>query len=147
MDTLPTLKTYCWQWSTIQIQELGWRRILRSRSENPVGLIRAFKVPVINFEAASFHSMIEWKDYSEPPLTKHVSDSCLINSFKTKIFERIDKLKRVPCHTQSVERHIKLVTEASSQVCGHHNREGFIKVTLNSRKKITSFKLKRHFNV
>jgi len=31
-----------------------------------------------------------------------------------------------PCHTQSVERSVKLVTDASIAVCGESARDGFI---------------------
>ena len=32
-----------------------------------------------------------------------------------------------PCHGQGVERCLKLVMEASTQVCSHEKRNGFIK--------------------
>ena len=32
----------------------------------------------------------------------------------------------LPCHTQSAERHIELVTEASGSACGLVSREGII---------------------
>ena len=40
---------------------------------------------------------------------------------------------RFPCHTQSVERCVKLVTDASNAVCGEKSRDGFIRVRLASR--------------
>jgi len=35
-----------------------------------------------------------------------------------------------PCHTQAVERCIKVVTGASQSVCGKNQREGFIRTRL-----------------
>ena len=34
---------------------------------------------------------------------------------------------RIPCHTQAVERGVRLVTEASQSVCSEKARIGFIK--------------------
>ncbi|KAJ8896749.1 hypothetical protein PR048_002094 [Dryococelus australis] len=50
----------------------------------------------------------------------------LINS-ETKA---IRDIKKLPCHTQAVERCVKLVTEASTKVCGHEVRDGDIKSAL-----------------
>ena len=52
------------------------------------------------------------------------------------------KIPALPCHTQSVERHIKLVTEASSSVCDHLNREGYIRNKLKSRAATPQFNSK-----
>ncbi|KAF2903508.1 hypothetical protein ILUMI_02675 [Ignelater luminosus] len=45
-------------------------------------------------------------------------------------FIRGDIVGNNPCHTQAVERCIKLVTEASQAVCGDDVRDGFIGVRL-----------------
>ena len=49
---------------------------------------------------------------------------------------------RYPCHTQAVERHIKLVTEALAAVCGKESRDGFIRVRLESQAKMPKFETK-----
>src|SRR6218665_1785208 len=33
--------------------------------------------------------------------------------------------RNFPCHTQAVKRHVKLVTEAATAVCGQNSRDGF----------------------
>ena len=42
--------------------------------------------------------------------------------------------EKYPCHTQSVERTVKIVTEASQAVCGQLNRDGFIHSRLEGRR-------------
>ena len=51
----------------------------------------------------------------------------------------------IPCHTQALERHIKLVTEASAVVVGVKKRDGFIRTTLQSRKQMPKFETKSQF--
>ncbi|ESN92944.1 hypothetical protein HELRODRAFT_165085 [Helobdella robusta] len=52
---------------------------------------------------------------------------------------------KLPCHTQAVERMIKLVTEASLSVCGEKARDGFIRTKLASQNDIPKFETKKHF--
>lgn len=64
-------------------------------------------------------NLIDWHSVTpptEPPLTVTISD----NEHKAMILDvpaEIDIL-RFPCHSQAVERCVKLVTEASAAVCG-----------------------------
>ena len=50
-----------------------------------------------------------------------------------------------PCHNQSVERHVKLVTEASAQVEGFARRDGIIRQKIKSRKLLKTFNTKMQF--
>ncbi|GBO10087.1 hypothetical protein AVEN_255351-1 [Araneus ventricosus] len=59
----------------------------------------------------------------------------LINSDTTPIKE----IQKFSCHTQAVERCVKLVTEASNKVCGHEAGDGYIRATLKSRSVIHNF--------
>ena len=45
-----------------------------------------------------------------------------------------DVWSKIPCHTQAVEGHIKLVSEVSMKVCGSVKRDGFVRKTICSRK-------------
>ena len=49
------------------------------------------------------------------------------------------------CHTQAVERAVKLVTEAASSVVGEEARDGFIRQRINSRKEVGRFNTKVKF--
>ena len=44
------------------------------------------------------------------------------------------EISRLPCHTQAVERAIKLVTEASVKVSEKEERDGYIKNVLVEKK-------------
>ena len=50
-----------------------------------------------------------------------------------------------PCHNQAVERHIKLVAEASASVAGYERHNKSIKRKIKSRKIMNEFNTKRQF--
>ena len=100
--------------------------------------------------------MISWveNDVTEPPLVKHVSIDSL-KGFIRKASEaqpnsKVDPLidfPRLPCHTQAVERAVKLVTESAQNVCGSIAREGYIRAKIDSRENMPKFDTKKQFNV
>ena len=49
------------------------------------------------------------------------------------------------CHTQAVERAIKLVTEAAGLVIGQEARDGFIRQKIKSRKEVGRCHTKNEF--
>ena len=51
-----------------------------------------------------------------------------------------------PCHSQSVERAVKLVTEAASTVCGGDRRHFHIVSVIAARKARKPFESKKHFS-
>ena len=70
-------------------------------------------------------------DVTEPPLLKEVSTNeirMLLASGEIRVMD----FPKYPCHTQAVERCVKLVT--SSLVCREKARDGFIRVRLESCK-------------
>ena len=129
------------------IRELAYQRILKARSENAPGL-RTFKVPALNFNAEHYTEMIPWQDYkvTEPPLTYNLSDEALKSIVKSGL-GTVQNIKDFPCHIQAVERCIKLVTEASSAVCGEHKRDGFIRARILSRQQMPHFDTRKQFCV
>jgi hypothetical protein len=130
-----------------QIRELGWRRIKKARAEYRGKTIRDFKIPPLNFESTDYTNLINWQDIkvTEPPLTrKFVSDDDMEDSIANRTVKDIHKL---PCHTQAVERLIKLVTEASSAVVGAKSRDGFIRNRLSSRQVMPTFETKSEFRL
>ena len=107
-----------YQTSTKSHREFGWRRILRSREEESFSSnIRIFRVPQLNSNGDNYIELIDWKKVfvSEPVFT-----TC------TETDEIKKRSVKENSLIQSVERHIKLVTEASSSVCDPRNREGYI---------------------
>ena len=75
-----------------------------------------------------------------PPAIRHLSDSEIEDCrMKPLILCR-------PCHNQTVERHVKLVTEASAQVTGFERRDGLIRQKIRSRKLLKKFNTKMQFS-
>lgn len=131
------------------IRELGLRRILRARRERKEG-IRHYNIPSLNFEAASYIDLIDWQKckLTEPPITSHITEDVLRNLLASgePVAQHLGSL-RFPCHTQSVERFVKLVTEVSAAVCGENKRDGLVRTRTESRKAMPSFETKCEYRV
>jgi len=127
------------------IRQLGLRRILKCRSSQNE-IIREFRIPILNFKASSYLDLIDWQStkITEPPLTRHISTETL-KKIISKEYDDIEFLN-YPCHTQAVERCVKLVTEASNSVCGPEAREGFILSRITSRECLPKMDSKRQFS-
>ena len=103
--------------------------------------VRKFLIPKINFNAKDYTEMIDWTiDITEPPLTKDFSKAA-IQSFIYDPPKNSDIFK-YPCHTQVVERHIKLVSECSTKVCDETVQETLTKSVIGTFKKCPSIILK-----
>ncbi|GBN04313.1 hypothetical protein AVEN_122427-1 [Araneus ventricosus] len=122
------------------------RRILAARDKKTKnsGGLRFFKIPKLNFEAADYIDLIDWSNcvVTEPPLTMHIKDKdlremCKEEQFPVLIFEEF------PCHTQSVVRCVKLISEAAMNACGETARDGHIRAKLQARKELPTFDNKR----
>ncbi|GBL77695.1 hypothetical protein AVEN_152916-1 [Araneus ventricosus] len=122
------------------IRELGLRRIMEAIARKSIGL-RKFTILDFNFEAEDYHELIDWQNWekTEPPLTIGISDEALkqivVDGGPAEVFD----FQNYPCHTHSVERCVKLVTEASAAVCGVTKRNGFIRVGLESKQLMPQF--------
>ena len=106
-------------------QELAWRRILRCREKRvPSQRVRTFRAPKLNINANNYIDLIDWDSISitEPVFTKNIEMSEIKEMIQNKQFN-VNVIPNIPCHTQAVERHIKIVTEASAAVVGQENRE------------------------
>ncbi|GBL85112.1 hypothetical protein AVEN_221331-1 [Araneus ventricosus] len=128
------------------IRDLVYRRILKARQIVPKKkTVRNFVPQKINFQASDYIE-INWNScvVYRPPMLRDLSEDdikSLINSDTTPIRE----IQKFPCHTQAVERWIKLVTEASNKVCGHDARDGSIRATLKSWSVMPNFSKKSDF--
>lgn len=130
------------------IRELGYRRILKARNQPlvPRENLRTFKLPSINFEAQDYTELVDWTKckLTPPPMLAKITTEHIATLLEDKALPEFEYLK-FPCHTQSVERCIKLVTEAAGKVCGHENHDGFIRTTLKSRALMQKFDTKLQF--
>ena len=76
----------------------------------------------------------------EPPALKHLLNK-EIQAFQQRKFN----LKH-SCYNQAVERHIKLVSKVSAAVAEFKNRNGLIRLKIQSRKLMKTFNTKKQFN-
>ena len=85
--------------------------------------VRKFIIPKINTNAKTYFSLssLSLKDMHESPALKH-----LLNK-EVEAFQQHKLYLEHPCGNQAVERHIKLVSEASAAVAGCNNRDGLIR--------------------
>ena len=118
--------------------------IVSSRNQASTG-VRRFIVPTINMDASDYISLIDLGIYRflEPPLTRQYTMHELqsfINDPKPLVRDT-----KYPCHTQAVERVIKLVTEAAAAVSGQERRDGYIRATLKNRSIMPVFETKKNF--
>jgi len=128
------------------IRELAARRIKVAR-ESDDGLcrssddIRKFTIPQLNFEAREYCELVNWIDFHRlpPPVTSKLTDNDLDETSRTASMSDIEKY---PCHTQAVERYVKVVTDASWSVCGKERREGYFRAKLEFRKKMSKYTTK-----
>jgi len=127
-----------------EIRKLGMRRILKARKTVLSG-IRKFVVPKLKFDASDYTELIDWQMcVTEPQLTSDVSEEDMMQFVATHASQKFH-FPRFPCHTQAVERCVKVVTEASAAVCGVKAREGFIRPRLESRRIMPTFNTKKEY--
>ncbi|GBM03036.1 hypothetical protein AVEN_14548-1 [Araneus ventricosus] len=129
------------------IRELGYTRILKARQIVPKKkTLRNFVPPKVNFQASNYIEIINWNScvVYPPPMLRDLSEDdikSLINSDTAPIRE----IQKFRCHTQAVERCVKLVTEASNKVCGREARDSYIRATLKSRSVMPNFSKKSDY--
>ena len=80
-----------------------------------------------------------------PPLIFNLFNQFLME-FVNEISAPIIKLEIHLCHTQAVERCIKLVSKVSEKVCGLTKRDVFIRTRLSSKRSMPSFETKGQYN-
>lgn len=127
------------------IRELALRRIIKAREAENTTKRRVFKPPKLNFFAKDYTELIMWQEclVTPPPVLRHISNEDL----QIMVKERSLEIDDFPCHTQSVERCIKVVTEASQSVTDAISRDGFIRNRLQSRKEMPNFGHKNKFKL
>jgi hypothetical protein len=122
--------------------------IKQVRKKNKSVKVRKFVIPDFDFGASSYDKLINWKNTTEPPLLSELTTEELDQIRACpEGNETMNEIKKIPCHTQSVERAVKLVTEASQAVCGEKRRNGTIRVKLESRAKMPKFGSKQDFRI
>ena len=77
-----------------------------------------------NFKAEEYFDRIYCNNPLEPPATMNLSDEDITNMIKNGSQLETEKL---PCHSQVVERHVRLLTQASLAACRAESRDGYIR--------------------
>ncbi|GBM87991.1 hypothetical protein AVEN_139909-1 [Araneus ventricosus] len=126
--------------SRTHIRELAVRRIARDEKTKNSGSLRFFKLPKLNFEAADYNDLIDCSNcvVTEPPFTMHIKDKDLKEMCKEEQFTALT-FEEFPCHTQSVERCVKLISEAAMKVCDETARDGYIRAKFQRIKELPTF--------
>lgn len=123
------------------IRALAYQRILNARNalkETPSAGIRKYKIPLLRYNSMDYVDMICWQkidpEQQTPPL------------LRDPIKFDID-LANIPCHSQAVERCVKIVTEASKHVSSESQRDGYIIAKVRHRRLMPSFDTKVQFSL
>ncbi|KAK3911413.1 HTH-type transcriptional regulator GltR [Frankliniella fusca] len=139
----------------VRERERGMKRILaaRANSQAPTGGVRArksgvrnFVLPQINFKKQDYTDMMDWSSTTiySPPILRNIKNEEIQSLIDSGEMPQWD-VTRFPCHTQAVERCVKLVTAASEKRVGFKSRHDFITSTLKSRDIMPAFKTKCQF--
>ena len=106
------------------VRDKGVNHVLSLRKNDTS--VRLFHLPTLNLEADTYYELADLEIcQQQPPAIRHLSDSEIEDCrMKPLILHH-------PCHNQTVERHVKLVTEASAQVTGFERRDRLIRQKIN----------------
>ena len=83
--------------------------------------------------------MINWNNPLEPPATVNLSDENLTNMIKNGLQFEIVKL---PCHSQAVGKHVRLLTQELLATRGAEERDGYIRSGIKSQKVLPKYDTK-----
>ena len=107
----------------VTVRKLGWCKFLKVRTVSSSNNgVRNFKITNINTEALNYnYEAIDWQsvEVTEPPSIMSMGIEQII-AFRDS--GEIWQAPKLPCHTQAVERMIKVVAEPSLCVAGLEER-------------------------
>ena len=120
------------------------KKIIELRGDATFGdnSVRTYKVPAVNWGARSIKDLIDWDEtpVTEPAVTATMSSEEIRGCLDSPL-----RLPAWPCHGQSIERTVKKVSEASSQVAGFDMRDGWIRAADASRRKLPKMDSKKDY--
>jgi hypothetical protein len=125
--------------SRVKIRKIALRRIIMIRKIcKGKNAVRKFRRPTnLNFKCNNYYEMIDWTNQkdaiTEPLLTMQFTNKQILNAINTGKCLDFGVSSKIPNNTQSVERMVKLVTNASSKYVGYQNRHHFILNSLKAR--------------
>ena len=129
------------------MRKVGIRRILKARELNQNKTdIRKLKVPEVNLDASDYSDLITWQDVqlTEPPILSSVP-TLTLRELVNKLVTPKSHIPKFKCHTQPVERVVKMVTEASKACYVADSKEGYILSKIKSRRIMPAFECKSQY--
>ena len=104
--------------------------------------LRLFKVPKLNWGAENYTQIIDWdlKDFCEPPITMKFSDDEIRRFYSVPMV-----IQNYPSQSQSVERAVKMVSDACKSAYGYEERHQLVLSTQAARKERQSYRTKEKF--
>lgn len=132
------------------VRQNAWKNIVAARKLPNQRTVQRFEIPEMNYDCNDYKSLIDGRYLvADPPILRDLNvDSENIDFWASKPILKHDidiDLANMPSHTQSVERCVKLVTEASQAVCGEKKRDGWISNTLASRNIMSQFESEQDY--
>jgi len=111
-----------------------------SSSERRSSSICLFHLPTINMKTDVYYQLADTETCSQqPPAIAHLTNDSIEDCRMRPL------LLYHPCHNQTVEQHVKPVTEASTQVAGFECRDGITRQKIKSRSLMKKFDTKMQF--
>ena len=121
--------------------------VLNTSRPNEISFFRiATGFQTINWNASKWQDMVDLTsiNFQEPATTQHLSDTQFFSLAQGE--DLICDIPDMPSHSQSVERSVKLVSDASHTVFGYENRQKSILAKLLSRKMRQKFISNGHYH-
>ena len=114
------------------------------KPESDNSTVRIFSIPRFNYGTQEYYEIVDCQEilWTEPLLTSRFSLDQLKKHVEDPKSSDISYIKKLPCHTQAVEKAVKIVTGASFAVCGEVRRDGVIRSKLETRTKMPKFERK-----
>ena len=108
----------------------------------PFKFIRKVILPKLKLHTTNYHHMIDWDTElkTDPPFLTSLSDEKVL-----AILEKPMSVSKWPNHTQSVERGIRIMIKACTEVAGY-KADGYIRQRFSSRRIMPTFRIKKHFS-
>ena len=127
----------------MMVRRLAIMKILSIRKSTTTK--RLNKIPVIKYDAAHWYELIDLSQpgICEPALTADIDAEILSDAMEKGINLQLLVL---PCHSQSVERAVKLTSEASHLVYGQETRHRHIVTKYCCRQVRPSFAFKASYS-
>lgn len=125
-------------------------RARRSLSNNKTKriVVRKLKLPQLIPDARYYYEMIQINDEEslEPPFTKRLDEEELRECIKDADVIR-KWIGKIPCHSQAVERAVKLTSSTSTVVMGENKRNAIIHTKIAAQKALPRSESKQDYTL